>query len=111
MVGGAGWRSGTEKMAGIAALGAVLGGLEDGGTLRNPNELAALRDQLADAPRTAFPSLQFNTPFDKALPTTLNFSVPGHASLELLRLFDAAGIHVSAGSACSSGQAASSHVL
>jgi cysteine sulfinate desulfinase/cysteine desulfurase-like protein/rhodanese-related sulfurtransferase len=114
MVGGgqeAGWRSGTENMAGVAALGAVLDGLEDGRTLRNPNELATLRDQLADALRAAFPGLQFNTPFDKALPTTLNFSVPGHTSPELLRLFDAAGIHVSAGSACSSGQGSSSHVL
>jgi len=114
MVGGgqeAGWRSGTENMAGIAALGAVLDGLEDGRMLRHPDELRALRDQLAGALRAAFPGLQFNTPFDKALPTTLNFSVPGRASPELLQLFDAAGIHVSAGSACSSGQAASSHVL
>lgn len=114
MVGGgqeAGWRSGTENMAGIAALGAVLDRLEDGRTLRNPHDLAALRDRLADALRAAFPGLEFNTPFDKALPTTLNFSVPGHASFELLRLFDAAGVQVSAGSACSSGQATSSHVL
>lgn len=114
MVGGgqeAGWRSGTENMAGIAALGAVLDGLEAGRTLRSPNELAALRDQLADALRAAFPALQFNTPFDKALPTTLNFSVPGRDSLELLTLFDAAGVHVSAGSACSSGQGTPSHVL
>ena len=114
MVGGgqeAGWRSGTENMAGIAALGAVLDGLEGGRTLRHPNELSAMRDQLAGALRAAFPDLQFNAPFDKALPTTLNFSVPGRASAELLKLFDDAGIHVSAGSACSSGQATSSHVL
>jgi cysteine sulfinate desulfinase/cysteine desulfurase-like protein/rhodanese-related sulfurtransferase len=114
MVGGgqeAGWRSGTENMAGIAALGAVLDGLEDGRMLRDPDELRAMRDQLAGALRAAFPSLQFNTPFDKALPTTLNFSVPGRTSAEMLRLFDDAGVHVSAGSACSAGQAKSSHVL
>jgi cysteine desulfurase len=114
MVGGgqeAGWRSGTENMAGIAALGAVLDALEDGRTLRHPDELRALRDQLASALRAAFPGLQFNTPFDKALPTTLNFSVPDRTSAELLKLFDDAGVHVSAGSACSSGQATSSHVL
>ena len=114
MVGGgqeAGWRSGTENMAGVAALGAVLDGLEHKRTLRDPDELSGMRDQLADALRAAFPGLQFNTPFDKALPTTLNFSVPGRASAELLALFDAAGIHVSAGSACSSGQATPSHVL
>ena len=87
MVGGgqeAGWRSGTENMAGIAAFGAVLDGLEGGRTLRHPNELSAMRDQLAGALRAAFPGLQFNAPFDKALPTTLNFSVPGRASAELL---------------------------
>lgn len=114
MVGGgqeAGWRSGTENMAGVAAFGAVLDGLEGDRTLRHPDELRAMRDQLADALRAAFPGLQFNTPFDKALPTTLNFSVPGRSSPELLQLFDAASIHVSAGSACSSGQAMSSHVL
>jgi len=114
MLGGgqeAGWRSGTENMAGIAALGAVLDGLEDGRTLRHPNELRAMRDQLAGALHTAFTGLQFNTPFDKSLPTTLNFSVPGRTSAELLKLFDDAGVHVSAGSACSSSQSASSHVL
>ena len=114
MVGGgqeAGWRSGTENMAGVAALGAVLDRLEVRRTLREPNQLKAMRDQLADALLAAFPGLQFNTPFDKALPTTLNFSVPGRASSELLKLFDEAGVHVSAGSACSSGQGSSSHVL
>ncbi|HEY9063449.1 MAG TPA: aminotransferase class V-fold PLP-dependent enzyme [Burkholderiaceae bacterium] len=126
LVGGgqeAGWRSGTENMAGIAALGAVLdllqhgadGGTEgttDGGrTLRDPLALAALRDRLADALRAAFPGLQFNTPFELALPTTLNFSVPGVASAELLDVFDAAGLHVSAGSACSSGRGTPSPVL
>jgi len=114
MVGGgqeAGWRSGTENMAGIAALGAVLDGLEDGRTLRNPAELAALRARLAEALHAAFPGLQFNTPFAKALPTTLNFSVPGRDSHELLRLFGRSGVQVSAGSACSSGGGAPSHVL
>jgi len=114
MVGGgqeAGWRSGTENMAGIAALGAVLAALEDGRTFSSPQQLAAFRDQLAASLRSAFPGLRFNTPFDKALPTTLNFSVPGLASQALLTLFDAAGVRVSAGSACSSGQAAPSHVL
>ena len=113
MVGGgqeAGWRSGTENMAGVAALGAVLDALEDG-TLRTLDELGAMRDQLADALRAAFPGLQFNTPFAQALPTTLNFSVPDVASAELLSLFDAVGLRVSAGSACSSGRQAPSHVL
>lgn len=114
MVGGgqeSGWRSGTENMAGIAALGAVLAALEDGRGFGSAQQLAAFRDQLATALRSAFPGLRFNTPFDKALPTTLNFSVPGLTSQVLLARFGAAGICVSAGSACSSGQATPSHVL
>ena len=107
----AGQRSGTENMAGIAALGAVLRALEQGGTFRAHAELAACRDRLAAALREAFPAIEFNTPFEHALPTTLNFSVPGVSGKELLDLFDAAGIRVSAGSACSAAQAAPSYVL
>ena len=114
MVGGgqeSGWRSGTENMAGIAALGAVLIALEEGQTFRSTQQLQAFRDQLAASLRAAFSGLRFNAAFDKALPTTLNFSVPGWRSGELLNLFDAAGLRVSGGSACSSGQGAPSHVL
>ncbi|MFC0254223.1 aminotransferase class V-fold PLP-dependent enzyme [Massilia consociata] len=106
-----GRRSGTENMAGIAALGAVLAALEEGGTFRTHAELLAYRDRLAAALREAFPGLVFNAPLDHALPTTLNFSVLGLGSKELLDLFDAAGVRVSAGSACSAARAAPSYVL
>ncbi|GGC19871.1 aminotransferase class V-fold PLP-dependent enzyme [Pseudoduganella buxea] len=114
MMGGgqeAGQRSGTENMAGIAALGAVLQALEEGGTFRTHAELVAFRDAVADSLRQALPGIVFNAPFDGTLPTTLNFSVPGLSSKELLDLFDAAGIRVSAGSACSAAKAAPSYVL
>ncbi|VXC12525.1 aminotransferase class V-fold PLP-dependent enzyme [Massilia sp. 9I] len=107
----AGQRSGTENMGGIAALGAVLGALEAGDTFRSPTQLRAYRDRLAVALRDAFPGLVFNAPLEGALPTTLNFSVPGMSSKELLDLFDAAGVRVSAGSACSAAKAAPSYVL
>lgn len=107
----AGLRSGTENMAGIAALGAVLAALEEGGTFRSPAELHGFRDKLAGSLRAAFPGIVFNAPFDKALPTTLNFSVPGLSSKELLDVFDAANVRVSAGSACSAAKAAPSYVL
>jgi cysteine desulfurase len=106
-----GWRSGTENMAGIAALGAVLAALEDGGTFRTHAELTAFRDRFAGALRAALPGIVFNAPFDGALPTTLNFSVPGLSSKELLDLFDAAAVRVSAGSACSAARAQPSYVL
>ena len=114
MMGGgqeAGQRSGTENMAGIAALGAVLAALEEGGTFRSHAELAGYRARLADALRSALPGVVFNNPFAKSLPTTLNFSVPGLASRELMDVFDAAGVRVSSGSACSAAKAAPSYVL
>jgi len=114
MIGGgqeAGQRSGTENMAGIAALGAVLAALEEGRTFRSHTEMAAMRERVAAALVDAFPGIVFNAPFDMALPTTLNFAVPDMASKELLDLFDAAGVRVSAGSACSAAKAAPSYVL
>ncbi|WP_374586519.1 aminotransferase class V-fold PLP-dependent enzyme [Pseudoduganella sp.] len=107
----AGLRSGTENMAGIAALGAVLAALEQGDTFRTPAELHGFREKLAASLRAAFPGIVFNAPFEQALPTTLNFSVPGLSSKELLDVFDAANVRVSAGSACSAAKAAPSYVL
>jgi cysteine sulfinate desulfinase/cysteine desulfurase-like protein/rhodanese-related sulfurtransferase len=114
MIGGGqegGQRSGTENMAGIAALGAVLAALEEGTTFRGHAELAAMRDRLAAALRDAFPAIAFNAPFEHTLPTTLNFSVPGVSGKDLLDLFDAAGVRVSAGSACSAAKSTPSYVL
>lgn len=114
MIGGgqeSGQRSGTENMAGIAAMGAVLAALEEGTTFRGHAELAAMRERVAAALRDAFPGIVFNAPFDLALPTTLNFAVPDLASKDVLDLFDAAGLRVSAGSACSAAKAAPSYVL
>lgn len=106
-----GQRSGTENMAGIAALGVVLAALERGDTFRTHAELSSFRARLADSLRAALPGIVFNNPFDKALPTTLNFAVPGLSSRELMDVFDAAEVRVSAGSACSSSKAAPSYVL
>ena len=41
-------------------------------------------------------------PFECSVPTTINFSVKGFTSKEILDLFDAAGLRVSSGSACGS---------
>ncbi|MGB7194473.1 MAG: aminotransferase class V-fold PLP-dependent enzyme [Collimonas pratensis] len=106
-----GQRSGTENMAGIAALGAVLGALEDGATFRSHQQLYDFRARLVASLRIAFPAIVFNQPLEKTLPTTLNFSVPGLASKELLDLFDAAQLRVSSGSACSAAKSAPSYVL
>lgn len=114
MMGGgqeAGLRSGTENMAGIAALGAVLAVLEDGKTFRSHADLAVFRERLTASLEQAFPGIVFNMPVELSLPTTLNFSVPGLSSKELLDLFDAARVRVSSGSACSAAKALPSYVL
>jgi cysteine desulfurase len=104
-------RSGTENMTGVAALGAVLAALEDGGTFADGATLRAWRDQLAQALVEAFPALVFNAQPALCLPTTLNFSVPGLSSKLLLDLFDAADMRISGGSACSAAKAQPSDVL
>lgn len=104
-------RSGTENMAGIAALGAVLQELEEGNVFHSTAVLEGYREQLVHALRTAFPGLVLNAPLALALPTTVNFSVPGVASRLLLDVFDAAGLRMSAGSACGASRAQPSYVL
>lgn len=107
----AGLRSGTENMTGIAALGAVLAALDDGKTFRDHAELSVFRERLVASLERAFPGIVFNMPLALSLPTTLNFSVPGLSSKELLDLFDAARVRVSSGSACSAAKALPSYVL
>ena len=104
-------RSGTENMAGIAALDAVLAALESPEVFAPPAELQRRREHLVAALREAFPGIRFHAPFATSLPTTLNFSVPGLGSKLLLDLFDAADMRVSGGSACGASKARPSYVL
>jgi rhodanese-related sulfurtransferase len=108
-----GSRAGTENMPGIAALGAVLEVLEQGGAgvFRSHAQLARDRARMVGALQAALPDVVFNMPFEGSLPTTLNFSVPGLSSKTLLNVFDAAGLRISAGSACSAANAEPSYVL
>lgn len=99
-----GARGGTENLPGVAALSAVLKRLADPQdlTFQPVHRLREFRDRLAASLKKAFPSIVFNAPFEHAVPTTINFSVKGFSSKEILDLFDAAGIRVSSGSACGS---------
>ncbi len=109
-----GYRSGTENLPGVAALGAVLDSLlkkSDSHPFQPTAQLVRYRDQLVSELKKAFPKIQFNSPFEKSVPTTLNFSIPGLSSSEIMDLFDSAGLRVSAGSACNSASVKPSHVL
>lgn len=66
---------------------------------------------LVDALKIAFPTIVFNTDLENSIPTTINFSIFGLSSKELMNVFDAAGISVSGGSACNSKETSYSHVL
>lgn len=99
-----GLRSGTENLPGIAALQAIFQQLKlsTGSVFQSESQLWTYRDQLLSALRQVFPDLVLNSDQPYIVPTTINFSVPGFASKDIMDLFDAAGIRVSSGSACSS---------
>ena len=96
-----GARGGTENLPGVAALAEVFDTMENGG-FQNEKTLTGFRDSLVVSLTKAFPDLVFNTPFEAAVPTVINFAVPGLSSKEILDVFDAADIRVSSGSACGS---------
>jgi len=106
MIGGGqeqGARSGTENLPGIAALAEVFKLLlHPGDLLQDRAQQQHSRAQLATALEAALPGLVFNHDFALSVPTTLNFSVPGVSSRDIMDVFDAANIRVSSGSACSS---------
>lgn len=107
-----GKRGGTENLPGIAALAAIFKAMlgKNKSNSSAPQEKVfhdhdtqlKFRDRLVAALQQSFPSLVFNHPLEGSVPTTINFSVAGISSREVLDLFDAAGIRVSTGSACSS---------
>ena len=102
-----GFRSGTENVAGLAGFGAAA----DAARTLEAERLTALRDRLEQGlASVAGDAIVFGSEAPR-LPNTTAFAVPGTAAETLLIALDLAGVAVSAGSACSSGQVARSHVL
>ncbi|MEN3158113.1 aminotransferase class V-fold PLP-dependent enzyme [Alkalimonas sp. NCh-2] len=99
-----GLRSGTENLPGIAALHAIFTELlkTEGSVFQPVPQLWQYRADLLSALKKVFPRLELNSDAPYCVPTTINFSVPGFYSKDIMDLFDAAGIRVSSGSACSS---------
>ena len=102
-------RAGTENVSAVAGFGAAaeeaardLGSMQRITTLRDRLEA----DVLAWAPDANI--LGRNAP---RLANTTCLALPGRSAETLVAAFDLAGIAVSAGSACSSGTVAASHVL
>jgi len=99
-----GLRSGTENLPGIAALHAIFTELlkPTGSVFQSCQTLWQFRAKLLAALTELFPALVLNSNEPDIVPTTINFAVPGFLSKDILDLFDAGSIRVSAGSACSS---------
>ncbi|WP_306521465.1 aminotransferase class V-fold PLP-dependent enzyme [Rheinheimera sp.] len=99
-----GLRSGTENLPGIAALHAIFTELnkKSESVFQPEAVLWQYREALLKALKTVFPKLVLNSDAPFIVPTTINFSVPGFYSKDIMDLFDAAGIRISSGSACSS---------
>ncbi len=101
-----GYRAGTENIAAIAGFGAIAGSA-------NPrwSHIQAMRDRLEAKAAEIAPELTAFSRDARRLPNTSCFAVPGMSAETLLIALDLEGIAVSAGSACSSGKVARSHVL
>ncbi len=102
-------RAGTENVAAIAGFGAAArAALRD---LDAGPELAALRDDLERQVLALAPDAVIHGAGALRLPNTSCFGVPGLTAETLVMALDLSGVAVGAGSACSSGKVAPSHVL
>lgn len=104
-----GQRAGTENLPGIAGFGAAAAAALLG--LPRMAEIAGLRDRLQAALLAACPGAPVHGVSAPRLPNTLCIGMPGVPAETQVMALDLAGIAVSAGSACSSGKVAPSHVL
>jgi cysteine desulfurase len=92
-------RAGTENVAAAAGFAAAVS--------EKYSDISALRDTL----ETALEDVMIFGANAPRLPNTTCFASPGMDAQTLLMAFDLEGVAVSAGSACSSGKVAKSHVL
>jgi cysteine desulfurase len=104
-----GRRAGTENLAGIAGFGAAAKAAT--GLLAAAPRVQALRDGLETRLAAAAPRARVFGQGAARLPNTSCIMLPGVTGETQLMRLDLAQVHVSAGSACSSGKIAASPVL
>jgi len=101
-------RGGTENLPGIAGFGAAA---EDAlAEMGSMSRLGGWRDRLEEAAARIAPIQVFGGNGER-LANTSCFATPGLTSEALIMTLDLDGVAISAGSACSSGKVAVSHVL
>ena len=102
-------RGGTENVAGIAGFGAAA--RQSALDLSKMGTIAALRDRLEHGLRTLTPHAVIIGDAAERVANTSCVALPAARAETLVIALDLKGIAVSAGSACSSGKVAESHVL
>jgi cysteine desulfurase len=102
-------RAGTEAVHNIAGFAEACRALPE--LLAKRGSVAGRRDALLAELRALRPDLVVHSPAQNCLPNTLSVRFPGERNAELIAVLDMAGIAVSAGSACSTGDTSPSHVL
>ncbi|MBL8658993.1 MAG: cysteine desulfurase [Rhodospirillales bacterium] len=105
-------RAGTENIAGIAGFGAAAAAVGVEAAQRAAAaRTKALRGRLEAGVMAATPSARVIAADAERLVNTVCILTPGVPAETLVMALDLAGVAVSAGSACSSGKVAGSHVL
>jgi len=106
-----GLRAGTESLHNIVGFGAAC--QEVNQLLGHAQQTLPLKRQLMQRLKEIKPDCVFNSPEadEHCLPNTLSVTFPGVDNAGLMGMLDYRGIAVSAGSACSTGEATPSHVL
>ena len=105
-----GRRPGTSNVMGAVGLATAMERASDDRT-RFVRRVAAERDAFEEVLRAAFPSVVVTGADLARLPTHSHVRIPGIDQQTALIRLDRAGIAASAGSACASGAANTSHVL
>lgn len=106
-----GRRAGTENVAGVAGFGAAARAVRAQHRAEG-ERVRAQRDALWRRLAAEIQGLVRNGPsLDRALPNTLNVTVPGISGDAVLVRLDLAGVSASLGSACAAGSPEPSHVL
>ncbi len=102
-------RSGTENVAAIAGFGVAARLARH--HLENAGRIEKLRERLEREIRRLAPEAKIFGADEARIPNTVLFSVSAIEAETAVIAFDLEGIAVSAGSACSSGKVAASHVI
>jgi cysteine desulfurase len=105
-----GMRSGTMDAAGATAF-AMAARLAAEELLSEISRLESLASKVIQGVQAAAPDAVFSRGDAPGLPGTVHFTFPGCSADSMIFLLDAAGVSVSAGSACTAGVNRPSHVL